>query len=485
MRCPRAPALLIALGLATAIAAAPTRGQAPQPVPITGGKLALSTKSAEAQAEFWKGLEDWQSYSYSSGQRHFRRAYALDHRFALARALATGGMTTPEMTTERETALADASRQSTEEALLALWWREKALGHVAQTRILLRAAMQLMPTEPGPATEYLWAGIGDGVDNKALADSARVIRARFPNYGPLALVSASTAMGAGDTTGALRLAEEWTRIAPKVPAAFVYYGGLLQQLGRYDEAEAQYRKGMQLLPARGDYGSDAPTALAEMFLIRGRPADARAVATEALSRAADASDSALYLTALAGTLFASGDNRRGMQLLQQARQKSETVGGGVVPFPLDYMLGEASALNGDAASMRKYMGRLQLTTPNDSALFFANYANDLTYLGQPDSAMVYSDRLAKLSGVPWAGSFSHHTRAVALARAKQCARAQTEIAQADSASLEMRITRADCEFQLGNRTAALATRDRALAMQEYVVLDPVYAYHRTRLAQMK
>src|SRR5690349_1936561 len=105
MRCPRRPVLLIVLGLAVALPTAPTAGQAPQPAPTTAGKLALTTRSAEAQAEFWKGMEDWQSYSYSSAQRHFRRAYALDNRFALARALATGGMTTPEMAAERERAL--------------------------------------------------------------------------------------------------------------------------------------------------------------------------------------------------------------------------------------------------------------------------------------------------------------------------------------------------------------------------------------------
>src|SRR2546423_10489490 len=123
MRCARAPALLIALGLATTVAPALASGQAPQPAPTTTGKLALTTKSSEARSEFWKGLEDWQSCSYSSGQRHFRRAYALDNGFALARVLATGGMTTSEMSTERETALADAARQTTEQSVLALWWR--------------------------------------------------------------------------------------------------------------------------------------------------------------------------------------------------------------------------------------------------------------------------------------------------------------------------------------------------------------------------
>jgi tetratricopeptide (TPR) repeat protein len=486
MRCPRAPTLLIALGLATAAPLSPVSGQAPQPAPTTTGKLALSTKSSDAQAEFWKGLEDWQSYSYSSGQRHFRRAYALDNTFALARVLATGGMTTSAMAAERESALADAARQSTEEGLIALWWREKALGHPERSRVLLRAIVQLMPNEPGPAVEYLWAGAEVGTDPKQLADSARALRARFPSYGPVALVTGFASMNAGDTAGALRLAEEWTRTTPQSAASFGYYGGLLQQLHRYDEAEAQYRKGMQLLPAHADYGNDAASALAELLMLRGRTADARAVAAEALSRVTEPSDSALYMAELAGTYFATGDNRRAMQLLEQGRQKSETIGGGTNPFAFDYLLAEASAMTGDASAMRGAMGRLRLQTANDTAVFLANYANNYSYLGQIDSALVYSDRLGGVSNVPWSAGYAHHMRGVALAAAKQCARARAELSQApDTASLEMRVTRAECELQLGNRAAALALRDRAIASPDFVLFDPAYVRQRQRLAQMK
>jgi tetratricopeptide (TPR) repeat protein len=293
-------------------------------------------------------------------------------------------------------------------------------------------------------------------------------------------------MNAGDTAGALRVAEEWTRIAPQSAASFGFYGGLLQQLHRYADAEAQYRKGMQLLPAHADYGSDAASSLAEMLMLRGRTADARAVTADALSRAAEPTDSAMYMAEMAGTYFASGDNRRAMQLLEQARQKSETIGGGSNPFPFDYVLAEASAMTGDLTSMRNSMARLRLQTPNDTALYFANYANNYAYLGQLDSALAYTDRLARFSGVPWSAGYAHHLRGVAFAAAKQCGRARTELAQApDTASLEVRVTQAECELQLGNRAAALALRDRAIASQDFVLFDPAYVRQRQRLAQMK
>ena len=485
MRCAQAPTLLIVLGLATAVPN-PASGQAPQPAPAATGKLALSTKSSDARAEFWQGVEDWQSYSYSSAQRHFRRAYALDNTFALARALATGGLTTAAAAKEREAAIADAARQSTEEGVLALWWREKALGHNTQARILLRTAMQLMPNEPGPAVEYLWSGIDDAVNPKQLADSARAIRARFPTNGPMALATSVTLMSAGDTAGALRVAEEWTRIAPRMPAAFGYYGGLLRQLGRFDEAEAQYRKGIALLPAHADYGNDAASALAEMYALRGRYADARAVATEALARVTDPSDSAMYMAEIAGTYFAAGEDRQGMQLLQQASQKSETLGGGMNPISIDYFLAEAGALTGDLGALRSHLGKIRPQTANDTAVLILQYATDYAYAGQLDSALAYSDRLAKFSSVPWTVAWAHHARGVALAAAKQCARARTELAQApDTAGFETQFTRADCEFQLGNRAAAVALRDRAIASQEFVLFDPAYDRQRKRLAQMK
>ncbi|MFL5600025.1 MAG: tetratricopeptide repeat protein [Gemmatimonadaceae bacterium] len=480
-------AILILLAFTAVVPHKPAAGQAAPPAgTATAGKLTLTTSSPAAKAEFWQGLEDWQTGAYTSGVRHFRRASALDNGFALARLFSMGEYEAREHPMDRDRAVADAARQSTEEGLLALFWREKALGHPASSKALLRAAMQLMPNEPALATEYLWASNGEGNDLKRALDSARVLRTRFPDYTPLAFPIGFLAMRAGDTASALRAAEEYTRIAPRTPVSFSTYGGLLQQLGRFDEAEAQYRKGMAFLPAHPDYGWDPASALAELYILRGRNADARAVATEALLRAADASDSAMYMTELASTYVGTGDYRRAIQLLEQARQKSPTVGSAMNPQPLDYALAEVSALAGDLSSARSYLARRHPQTPTDSAILAANTAFDYGYGGQLDSAMAYSDRLAKITTVPWSGPWSHQARGVALGVAKQCSRAQSELAQvADTASLEVRTARADCELQLGNRTAALAVRDRAIASQDFTLLDPVYARFRVRLAQMK
>jgi tetratricopeptide (TPR) repeat protein len=479
-------AVLICFALAAGFSL-PVNAQSSQPPDTSSAsKLTLSTKSPAAKEEFWKGMEDWQTGAYTSGTRHFSRAYALDNTFALAHVFSMGEYYAREHAADRDRAVGDAARQSTKEGLLALFWREKSVGNADGMRAILRAAMQVMPSEPSIAVEYLW--LSTGVDSKVAKlglDSALVLRSRFPDYTPLAFPIRFLVLATGDTAGAVRASEEYTRIAPRTPAAFGDYGFFLQQQGRYDEAEAQYRKGMALT-TRADYGWDPASALAEMFVMRGRYTDARAVTTEALGRATDAADSALYMAELAGTYFATGDNRRAVQLLEQASQKNPTIGSAQNPQPLDYILAEANAISGDLNAMRSYLSRRRPITPMDSAILLANYAFDYAYAGQVDSAIAYSDRMAKITAVPWTAPWAHRGRGVALANARQCSRARSELAQAaDTASPQVRLARADCEMQMGNRAAALALRDQAMASFDFQIFGPSSVRERVRLAQMK
>ena len=486
MRSARLSAVLVVFTLAIVFASS-THGQTAPAISATAGRLVLSTQSPEARAEFWKGMEEWQSGTYTSATRHFRRASELDNNFALARLLSMGEVEVRKHPAERDRAVADAARQSTEEGLFALAWREKAMpDNVARTKAMLAAAMQLMPNEPSIAVEYLWSSSGDAKDAKPALDSARVWRARFPSYTPLWFPVSFLAMTVGDTAGALRAAEEFTRIAPRAPVAFGNYGSLLLQLGRYDDAEAQYRKGIGLPMTHPDYGWDPAGALAETYMIRGKYSDARAVATEALARATDAGDSATYMSELAGTYFATGDNRRGLQLLEQARAKSAIIGSLQNPVPLDYILAEANAIYGNAGAVGSYLAKIHPETPVDSAILVANYAFDYAYAGQLDSALVYSDRLAKVTSVPWGAPWAHRARGVALVAAKQCARAQSELVQAaDTASPQVRLARAECELRSGNKTAALALRDRARTSLDFAIFGPSAVRERVRLAQMQ
>ncbi|MFL5596300.1 MAG: hypothetical protein ACJ77S_02455, partial [Gemmatimonadaceae bacterium] len=224
---PVVAAFLIAL-VFSALPRLPARAQAAQsPGSETAGRLTLSTKSPDAKTEFWKGMENWQTGAYTSATRHFRRAHEMDKDFALARLLAMGDRGAGDNPVERDRAVADAARQSAEEGLFALMWREKSFGNPARTKAMLAAAMQLMPNEPSVAVEWLWISSGEAKDAKVALDSARVWRTRFANYAPVVFPISFLDLAVGDTAGALRAAEEYTRLAPGTGAAFGNYGFLL------------------------------------------------------------------------------------------------------------------------------------------------------------------------------------------------------------------------------------------------------------------
>ena len=122
----------------------------------------------------------------------------------------------------------------------------------------------------------------------------RVLHKRFPSFPALCNPLSFLLAARGDSTEALSAAEEYARLAPQLPASSAFYGRALQVRRRYDEAEAQYRRSLTLAPARPDYPFDARSAMAELNELRGRSAEARAIAKEGIGRAVDASDSALY-----------------------------------------------------------------------------------------------------------------------------------------------------------------------------------------------
>ena len=224
--------------------------QTPQPASTTAGRLVLTTNSAEAKAEFWKGMEEWQTATYTSAARHFARAYALDNNFALAHLLSMGEVQARELRGGGEC----------ERPGIPL------LGKLLQRRTSRVAE----PKEPRPLVESLACRVverlaehGTVDDAKKALDSARVWRSRFPDYTPVALPIAFLNLAATDTAAALRAAEEYTRIATSPAVAFGAYGGLLWNLSRYDETETQFRKGIAV-PGHPDYGWNPAGALAEL-----------------------------------------------------------------------------------------------------------------------------------------------------------------------------------------------------------------------------
>jgi tetratricopeptide (TPR) repeat protein len=483
----RTTVLLIAALVATPPPSALAQG-AQQQGTASSARLEPTTSSAAANAEFSSGLDDWQNQSSTTAEKHFRRAIALDSSFGLAYVFA--GAIPPRsiealQSSELDRGVALAARASTAEGLLALAWRERAANRHRRSAQILHTAMELLPDEPRLASEYVWELIGAS-DMKPALDSVRVFRKRFPSFPPLCFPLAFLLAARGDSAEALSVAEEYAHLAPQSPASSTYYGRALQIRGRYEEAEAQYRKALALAPARPDYPYDAPNSLAELYELQGRTADARAIAMEGIAHAVDAADSVLHLTVAAGTSILAGDHPRALSLLASAREQNHSAGN-ASSFPTDATLAVANALFGDRRTVPTHLARLPIIDPSDSSNALAWHAVAYAYAGQLDSALAYADHLTAgaTRETQWRTMWAHVARGLAHRESRQCARALDELRQSDSTLVEVQAARADCESQLGNRAAAIMWRDRVLARRELRLVRPAEMYARARMQRMK
>ena len=453
---------------------------------VVSGRLDPTTSSAAAKAEFTAGLDDWQNQSPTTAERHFRRAIALDSGFGLAHVFA-GAIPARSVESfrsgELDHGVALAARASTPEGLFALAWRERAAHRPMQSAQLFHAAMELLPNEPRLASEYVWELI-EASDNKSALDSVRAFRKRFPSFPPLCFPLAYLLMARGDSAEALEVSEEYTRLAPQSPASFAYYGRALQVRGKYAEAEAQYRRALSFAPARPDYPYDPPSALAELYELQGRTAEARTIAMEGIARAVDAPDSAFHMVVAARTSILAGHQREALKLLASARERSQFTGDGA-SLRIDGLLAEAHALFGDRRAVPAYLARLPIINPGDSSVSLVWHAVEYAYAGQLDSALAYAAHLTAgaTPETQWRVNRAHLARGLAYREKRQCAQALEELRQTDSTLVDVQAARAECELQLGNRAAAVMWRDRVLARRE-LGLRPAEAYARVRMKQM-
>lgn len=479
----------LALGCAVLLGiSGSTQGQESNRAAPAGAKLELSSASEVAKSEFWLGLDDWQNFSYSSSQKHFDRAVALDPNFALARVFSivttasVNGVPIPAADLDR--AVADAVRASTAEGVFAMAWRENAFNRSKSFTTLLRAARDLMPNEPRVASEYIW--ILSGTDLKAAVEAAKAAKTQFPNSGPVSPAVTYVLMQSGDTAGALAEAQRYTQLAPTQPASFVVYGNYLRDVGRYDDAEAQYRRSFTLGPKHGDGAQDGIVALASLLVQRGRASEARQVVTDAIQHSTSAGDSLSYLYILAGTSLYTSDLAGSMRTLETASPIAARASKGIAVYFPTLGLALTSAVFGDRKSVAKYLAPVHLTSPGDSVPLAWNLADIYAYTGQADSTFKYADWLnAQASANPYLTRVAHFMRGRVYLTTGNCDKALEEFRQSDSTLVEIQAGSAECEMKAGHREAAMRYRDLVRNRRDASLYDPGEIRARLRMAKLQ
>jgi len=271
----------------------------------TDTSLKLTTTVPQASAEFKAGMSDWENLSFESATAHFQSAVKSDPSFGLARAIYGymagtffGDLSTEQALAEADRGVADASRGTTNEMLLAAAYREALRGNNQAAAALFRTASLLMPRDRLIAL----SGISGPAGLTSTVPALRDFIAKNPDY-PLAYNTLAYSLWQSDPAGAEEAAKRQAELNPNYPNPHDTYGEILQWNGKFPEAAAEYRRAA----ATSTRFPEGYAGLAEVEALQGHYDQARAYLNQAIANAWTPQQKLGYMRQIAGTYALQGN----------------------------------------------------------------------------------------------------------------------------------------------------------------------------------
>jgi tetratricopeptide (TPR) repeat protein len=240
----------LTLVLVFALSACSQAKPEPQPSPsgaTADAKLQFTSKSAEAIEQVKKGEALLVNQRAAEAASEFAQALTLDPDFVLARALHGQAISGPEGLKELEAAVSAGSgvteaERAMMQGLLALRQGEPGKAREAYTRLTQLA--------PGDWRGYFLLGnmLILSEDYAGGIPSLRKAVELDPAAGGANNMLGYAALQQEDTEGAIKAFNDYARALPQEPNPQDSLGEALLAAGRFDEAEAAYRKALELSP---------------------------------------------------------------------------------------------------------------------------------------------------------------------------------------------------------------------------------------------
>jgi tetratricopeptide (TPR) repeat protein len=264
--------LLPAAGCGKAEAPPPQAVKAPGTTPAGGGKIPITTASAEARAEFLKGRENAEKLQITDSIAHFQKAVSLDPGFAQAElSLANASPTGKEFFEHLQKAAGLADQASNGEKLMILAAQAGANNDPAKQKEHLEA---LVAAYPGDERAHLALGgwyFGQQQYPQAIEQYRKATEIE-PGFAPAWNILGYSLRQNGDFAGAEKAFQKYIELIPKDPNPYDSYAELLLKMGRFDDSIAQYRKALEIEPTF----LNAHQGIAMDLLYSGKPAEAEA-----------------------------------------------------------------------------------------------------------------------------------------------------------------------------------------------------------------
>ena len=280
MRRNRSLGLALILGVAAALTSAgcakkeapAPQAAAAEPTPADGGKIPITTSSAEAKAEFLQGRDMVEKLLITDAVAHFQKAVELDANFASAELnLAATAPTGTAFFEHLNKAVSLADKASNGERLLILATEAGANANVVKQKEYLDQLIAAYPNDE--RAHFNLAGYHFGQQEYAPAiehyKKATELNANFSTaYNLLGYAYRQS----GDYASAEKAFQKYIELIPQDPNPYDSYAELLLKMGRFDDSIAQYRKALAIDPNF----VNAYQGIAMDLLYQGKPDQASA-----------------------------------------------------------------------------------------------------------------------------------------------------------------------------------------------------------------
>ncbi len=246
------------LGLVAALASAgcaPKEAPAPvaaspaaSPAPANGGKIPVTTSSADAKAEFLQGRDLAEKLAITDSIAHFQKAVSIDPGFALAELnLANSAPTGTQFFDHLHKAVGLADKASPGENLLILATEAGANNDAVKQKGYVDQLVAAYPNDE--RAHFNLGGYYFGQQDFPRAiEQYRKATEIAPAYSPAYNILGYAYRQNGDFGEAEKAFQKYIELIPRDPNPYDSYAELLLKMGKFDDAITQYRKALSIDP---------------------------------------------------------------------------------------------------------------------------------------------------------------------------------------------------------------------------------------------
>jgi len=211
-------------------------------------KIPVTSSSAEAKEEFYKGRDLFDKLRAQNSLQYFDEAIEKDKDFALAYYYsALASPTAKKFFEQIDNAVAHSDKVSEGEKLVILAAQAAAYGSPAKQKEYLTRLVELYPNDERAHTLLGTFYFGQQQYDDAVMQLKKATETA-PDYSAPYNMLGYSLKNLGKYDDAEKAFEKYTKLIPDDPNPYDSYGELLMKAGKYEESIAQYKKALSIDP---------------------------------------------------------------------------------------------------------------------------------------------------------------------------------------------------------------------------------------------